>query len=89
MVLEIILSILCMICIYVSWNLFRKVEELENANEEYSEWTDSINYKINNILNTIRDLDSKKMFEDDDDVGSIYKQVSDTVKTLEEFINEK
>jgi|TARA_R110001583_G_scaffold3293_31_gene21370 predicted PurR-regulated permease PerM len=89
MVLEIILSILCMICIYVSWNLFRKVEELENANEEYSEWTDSINYKINNILNTIRELDSKKMFEDDDDVGSIYKQVSDTVKTLEEFINEK
>lgn len=89
MVLEIILSILCMICIYVSLNLFRKVEELENANEEYSEWTDSINYKINNILNTIRELDSKKMFEDDDDVGSIYKQVSDTVKTLEEFINEK
>ena len=89
MVLEIILSILCMICIYVSWNLFRKVEELENANEEYSEWTDSINYKINNILNTIRELDSKKMFEDDDDVGSIYKQVSDPVKTLEEFINEK
>jgi hypothetical protein len=89
MVWYIILIILFITSVYVSWNLFRKVEELETANEEYSEWVDSINYKINNILNTIRELDSKKMFEDDDDVGSIYKQLSDTVKTLEEFINEK
>ena len=89
MFLEIILTLICIISIYVSWNLFRKVEELEIANEEYSEWMDSIDYRINNILTTIRQLDSKKMFEDDDDVGSIYKQLSDTVKTLEEFINEK
>ena len=89
MFLEIILTLICIISIYVSWNLFRKVEELEIANEEYSEWMDSIDYRINNILTTIRQLDSKKMFENDDDVGSIYKQLSDTVKTLEEYVNER
>ena len=53
MVWYIILIILFIASVYVSWNLFRKVEELETANEEYSKWIDSFEYKINNILTTI------------------------------------
>ena len=89
MIWIIILAIICMVSMYVSFNLFRKIEELEVANEEYSNWISSFEIKIKGILTTIKNLDSKDMFEKDDEVGSVYEQISDVIKSLEEVIHEK
>ena len=44
---------------------------------------------LRKILDDIKELDSKNMFETDDEVGSLFKQISDTVKSLEDLTNEK
>ena len=85
MIWEIILAVVAICSIYVNWNLFRKTEELEDANDELSVWVDEYRLTLTKILDKITDLDSKKMFESDDEVGSLYKQISDTIKELKEF----
>jgi len=85
LILEIILAVIVIISIYVNWNLFRKTEKLEEANEEAAVWIDEYSKKLNDILSKIREIDSKKMFETDDDVGSIFAEISKNIKELEEL----
>ncbi len=89
MVWEIVLAAICVSSLYVNWNLFRKTEQLEDANEELANWLDGYRVSLRKILDDIKELDSKNMFETDDEVGSLYKQISDTVKSLEDLTNEK
>jgi hypothetical protein len=88
MIWQILLAIITICSIYVNWNLFRKIERLEDANEELSDWIGSFESEINNILTTIKTLDSKDMFEKDDDIGTVYTQISNTIKKLEEYVDE-
>jgi len=85
LILEIILAVIVIISIYVNWNLFRKTEKLEEANEEAAVWIDEYSKKLNDILSKIREIDSKEMFETDDDVGSIFAEISKNIKELEEL----
>ena len=71
--------------IYVNVNLFRKIEVLEDANEEISTWIENYEITLKNILSRIRDLDSKNLFESDDEVGSVFDSIEETVASLEEL----
>ena len=85
-----VLSILLLVSIYVNWNLFRKNEELEDANEESFEWVNSVRSSLLQILKNITKIDDKKMFETDDEVGTTFSMIKDEIKKLENaFDNEK
>ena len=88
MILEIILAIFLITSLYVNWNLLRKIETIEEANEEYSEWILQLDSRLKDILSTIKTIDSKKLFQSDDEVGSVYDKISETIKKLKEFSNE-
>mgnify|MGYP001433181423 CR=1 FL=1 len=88
MILEIILAIFLITSLYVNWNLLRKIETIEEANEEYSEWILQLDSRLKDILSTIKTIDSKNLFESDDEVGSVYDKISETIKKLKEFSNE-
>jgi|TARA_B100000073_G_C23701307_1_gene560452 hypothetical protein len=88
MIFEIILAIFLITSLYVNWNLLRKIEKIEEANEEYSEWITQLDSRIRDILSTIKTIDSKNLFESDDEVGSVYDKISETIKKLKEFSNE-
>jgi len=81
-----LVSVLLVVSIYVSINLFRKNEKLEDANEETFDWIVSYYNSLSLILSNIRELDNKDMFEKDDEVGSIYQQISSEIKKLEDLI---
>ena len=90
MILEIILAIFLITSLYVNWNLFRKNENLEDANEEAIDWVISTKNNLISILNKIREIDNKKMFESDDEVGTTFKMIKDQINNLEEsFENRK
>ncbi len=78
-----VLSILLVVSIYVNVNLFRKNDKLDEANEEANDWLMSYYTSLSNILFNIKELDSKNMFESDDEVGSIYNMISSEIKKLE------
>ena len=77
--------VILLVSIYVNINLFRKNEKLEDANEEFSNWTIIYSESLDNTLSKIKELDSKKMFESDDEVGGIFDSIKETVESLKEF----
>ena len=90
MVWEIVLAAICVSSLYVNWNLFRKNEALEDANEEAIEGTISTKNNLVSILNKIKEIDNKKIFESDDEVGTTFKMIKDEINNLEEsFENRK
>ena len=85
-----VVSTLLLVSLYVNWNLFRKNEALEDANEEAIEWTISTKNNLVSILNKIKEIDNKKIFESDDEVGTTFKMIKDEINNLEEsFENRK
>lgn len=66
-------------CVFVIFNLLKKTEVYETAIEQFYSQTTFVLY-------TMRMLDSKQMFESDDDVGSLFDQLKDIIFTLQQFI---
>jgi len=85
MVLNIILFLIICISVYVNWNLFIKIEKLEDANEEATDWISGYSTSLDQILIKIQDLDSKNLFESDDEVGSVFNAIKETIQSLEEL----
>lgn len=66
--------ILCLLgTIYGIWNLLRKLERYEDFIEEETN-------KNQALLEALREIDSREMFEKDDDVGSIFYQIKETIE---------
>lgn len=60
---------------YACWNLLRKNEVMEDA-------IDIFYTRLDRTLQTMRAIDSRQMFEKDDEVGSVFTQIVDTVNDL-------
>ncbi len=73
-----ILVFLILALSYAVYNLLSKVEKYEDFIDQQS---------INNetLLETLREIDSKQMFEKDDEVGSLFKQIKDIIIQFKQF----
>ena len=67
---------------YVIWNLMNKTELLED-------FVGNVGEKIINVNGRLKEIDSTGHFEADDEVGTIFEQIKETVNELNEFINEE
>ena len=87
MILTIILLSLLYIALgYSKFNLLKKLERYEEQIEESDEWLIATQSEIKQILQTIEELDSKHLFEDDDEVGQVFSQIKDTVNSIEKLL---
>ena len=75
MIVEIILGVIILTECYVIWNLMRKTELLETWVEEFTQLIESVNSEL-------KIIDSRGAFEADDEVGSTFKQIQETVNRL-------
>ena len=80
MILEIILGIATITFGYTSFNLFRKVERLEDWVEDYSQ-------RVIDANDTLGQLDSEGKFESDDEIGVIFDGIKNTIKDLSTINN--
>ena len=80
MILEIILGITTITFGYTSFNLFRKVERLEDWVEDYSQ-------RVVEADETLKQLDSEGKFESDDEIGVVFDGIRDTIKDLTNINN--
>jgi len=80
----IILIILVLILGYVSYNLFKKVEQLErivDSQEQYiSKFSDSVDFANKRL----GEIDEKGTFQSDDEIGWFFE----SVKTLQSELND-
>ena len=49
---------------------------------------ESFSNSVYQIQSDLKDIDSRGHFEADDEVGSIFSQIKDTVETLNQYIEE-
>ena len=80
MILEIILGISTITLGYTSFNLFKKVERLEDWVEDYSQ-------RIIEADDTLKQLDSEGKFESDDEIGVVFEGIKNTIKDLTNINN--
>ena len=66
---------------YVIWNLMKKTELLET-------WVDEFTQRIETVQNDLSSIDSTGHFEADDEIGSIFEAIKDTIKQLESLKGE-
>lgn len=79
--MQIIIFILLLVIavgIYVIINLLRKLEKYEDFIEEET-------MKNESLLEALREIDNRQMFEKDDDVGSIFYQIKETIERFKQF----
>ena len=82
MIIEIILGLLVLAEGYVIWNLIRKTELLET-------WVEEFTQRIETVQTDLKVIDDKGAFESDDEVGSIFEQIKETVNKLDNLIGEE
>ena len=79
--MEIALGILiiCLLAsLYAIYNLLQKLERYEDFIEEETT-------KNQALLEALREIDSREMFEKDDEVGSIFYQIKETIERFKQF----
>jgi hypothetical protein len=69
---------------YTSWNLLKKVERYEEIIEENDTFIQEELQKNEALLEALRQIDSKQMFEKDDDVGSIFSLIKETIQKFKQ-----
>jgi hypothetical protein len=75
-----IISSLLIGSLYVNYNLFRKLEVLEDEIEN--------NLTIfKGIYTTMKEIDSTGAFESDDEVGSVFADLKEMVEKNEQLLN--
>ncbi len=78
------LILLLLIAGYVILNLLGKLEKYEDAVEEYQSFIQSEEIRNQSLLDALRQIDSREMFEKDDDVGSIFYQIKETIERFKQ-----
>ena len=84
MILEIIVScfvIVFGICAYIVFNLYNKVDNLE-------QWIDSTYIRVQDVLQEMRKIDSTGHFEADDEVGSTFNMLQETINSLDQIVED-
>ncbi len=76
----IIYTLVVCVCSYVLFNLYRKVKIYEN-------WSLSIKEQIDNLQRDVKEIDSRGIFESDDEVGFIFDEISDIIENIDHGVN--
>ena len=82
MIVEIILGVVILTEGYVIWNLMKKTELLET-------WVEEFTQRIQSVQNDLSNIDSTGHFEADDEVGSIFEAIKDTIRQLDSLKGEE
>ena len=67
--------------VYANWNLYRKVDFLENV-------LDSNYAVVQNVIEEMDVIDSTGHFEAEDEIGSIFTAIKEEIKKLDNLIEE-
>jgi predicted Holliday junction resolvase-like endonuclease len=75
-----ILTLLIFTLLYVVYNLLQKLERYEDFIEKETGRNEA-------LLEALRQIDERQMFEKDDEVGSIFYQIKETIEKFKQIQN--
>ena len=75
-----ILSLLTIASSFAIYNLLQKLEKYEDIIEDNDVFLQTELERNEALLEALREIDSREMFEKDDEVGSIFYQIKETIE---------
>jgi predicted Holliday junction resolvase-like endonuclease len=75
-----ILSVLVVALSFAIYNLLQKLEKYEDIIEDNDIFLQTELERNEALLEALREIDSREMFEKDDEVGSIFYQIKETIE---------
>jgi len=75
-----ILSLLTIALSFAIYNLLQKLEKYEDIIEDNDIFLQTELERNEALLEALREIDSREMFEKDDEVGSIFYQIKETIE---------
>lgn len=76
------LSITIIVLSFVTWNILRKYEGVVDQILESEDRIIELESAIKDSYDKMQEIDSKDIFETDDEVGQTFKQLNDVIKNL-------
>ena len=73
------------IIFYIIWNLMRKNEKLEDELIKRDNYIENITTIMSESDRKIKEIDSKQIFQSDDEIGWFFKNIKDIQTKLERF----
>jgi predicted Holliday junction resolvase-like endonuclease len=75
-----ILSLLVVALSFAIYNVLQKLEKYEDIIEDNDIFLQTELERNEALLEALREIDSREMFEKDDEVGSIFYQIKETIE---------
>lgn len=72
---------------YIIWNLLVKLESYEDIIEDNEKFIENELQRNEALLEALREIDTRQMFEKDDEVGSIFYQIKETIEKFKKQQN--
>jgi glucose-6-phosphate isomerase len=82
-----ILSLLVVALSFAIYNILQKLEKYEDIIEENDIFLQTELERNEALLEALRLIDSREMFEKDDEVGSIFYQIKETIEKFKQQKN--
>jgi GTP-binding protein EngB required for normal cell division len=79
-----LLTLIIITLLYVVYNILQKLEKYEDAYEETQKFIQREIERNESLLEALRLIDSREMFEKDDEVGSIFYQIKETIEKFKQ-----
>lgn len=79
--MEYVILILVFIIIALGYAIYNLLSKLEN----YEDFIEADQQRNEALLEALKSIDSKQMFEKDDEVGSLFTQIKETIQSFKEF----
>ena len=80
MIIEIILLVLLIICLYIIYNLNKKTEHYETLFEQLKQ-------KVSDTNSNINEIDVRGSFSSDDEIGFYYKYIKELQNEISKYFN--
>ena len=82
MIMLLVIVMFLAVVVSMGYGIYHAMVKLEFVEGKYI----ALLMKVDATLTTMRALDSRQMFEKDDDVGTLFKQLVDTLEEMSQFV---
>lgn len=70
------------VSVYIIYNLY-------NKNVIYETWTEDIIDRVSTLKESVKEIDSRNIFEKDDDVGVVFDEIASLVDSFDHNLKDK
>ena len=84
MILEIFTAVFVLLSITLGWTTYNQIQKVERLED----WVENFSAQIILTQRTLEELDSEGKFKSDDEIGTVFTAIKDTVNDLNKLTEE-